>query len=80
MPTLWVINDANLLDATVLRRMSLAVEVKVPPARVREQVWERVLNKNAMKLPSAEIKTLAELEVPPAVVDTVARVAKQIPF
>jgi SpoVK/Ycf46/Vps4 family AAA+-type ATPase len=78
VPTLWVINDADLLDATVLRRMSLAVEVKVPPASVREQVWERVLNKNAMHLPSAEIKTLAELEVPPAVVDTAARVAKQI--
>lgn len=78
VPTLWVINDADLLDATILRRMSLALEVKVPPASVREQVWGRVLNKNAMQLPTAEIKALAELEVPPAVVDTAARVAKQI--
>jgi AAA+ superfamily predicted ATPase len=78
VPTLWVINDTQLIDATILRRMSLAVEVKVPPAGKREQVWQRVLDKNTMQLPKKDIKTLAELEVPPAVVDTAARVAKQL--
>ena len=78
VPTLWVVNDARLIDTSILRRMSLAVEVKVPPAGMREQVWQRVLDKNSMQLPKEEIKTLAELEVPPAVVDTATQVAKQL--
>lgn len=78
VPTLWIINDADMLDPAIVRRMSLAIEMRVPPAQVRERVWQRVLDKNSMTLPQEEVKHLAKLDIAPAVVDSAARVARQI--
>ena len=78
VPTIWIINDADLLDASIVRRMSLAIELKVPPTSSRERFWERALEKNAVELPQKDIRALAKLDISPAVVDNAARVAKQI--
>ncbi|MDY0204916.1 MAG: AAA family ATPase [Desulfovibrio desulfuricans] len=78
VPTLWVLNDVEILDAAIVRRMSLAIELKVPPASVRQRVWQRVLDKNALSLPNQQIRHLAELDIAPAVVDNAARVAREI--
>lgn len=78
VPTLWVLNDVSILDAAIVRRMSLAIELKVPPASVRQRVWQRVLDKNALSLPEQQIRHLAELDIAPAVVDNAARVAREI--
>lgn len=78
VPTIWIINDADLLDASIVRRMSLAIELKVPPTSSRERFWERALEKNAVELPQNDIRALAKLDISPAVVENAARVAKQI--
>lgn len=38
VPTLWIINDPQILDAAVIRRMSLAIEITIPPVKTREKV------------------------------------------
>ena len=78
VPTLWIINDAELLDAAIVRRMSLAIELKIPPTHSRERFWVKALDKHAVTLPGEEIQTLARLDISPAIVESAARVAKQI--
>lgn len=78
IPTIWTINDAKLLDEAVVRRMSLAIELTIPPVKAREKVWKRVLKKNALTLTSSDIKELAQLDISPAVVVNAAQFAKQI--
>lgn len=78
IPTLWIINDPQTLDTAIIRRMSLAIEITIPPLKTREKVWQRVLEKNAMSLPPHDTHELAKLDIPPAVIDNAARVAKQI--
>lgn len=78
IPTIWTINDARLLDESIIRRMALAIEMSIPPAKTRERVWQRVLSKNTLSLPDDDIRILSQLDISPAVVDNAARVAKQI--
>ena len=78
VPTFWIINDAEILDEAFIRRMSLAIQLKVPPANVRERVWKRVLEKNAVDMPDEEMRRLAELNIPPAVIDSAARFTRQV--
>ena len=35
VPTIWIANDVSGIDRTVLRRMTFALELRLPPARVR---------------------------------------------
>ncbi|MHB8811127.1 MAG: AAA family ATPase [Desulfobulbaceae bacterium] len=78
VPTLWVVNDVGLLDSAFIRRMSLAIEIKSPPASVRERVWHRVLEKHALAMGSDELRQLVELNIPPALIDSAARFTRQI--
>ncbi|GAB6081912.1 hypothetical protein JCM30471_08260 [Desulfuromonas carbonis] len=75
VPTLWTINDAALLDESVIRRMALAIEIKVPPARSRANVWRRLLDKHQVSLPEDEINQLSMIEIAPAVADNAVRFA-----
>ena len=78
VPTLWVANDVSIFDSAFIRRMSLAIEFKNPPASVRERVWQRVLEKNAVAMESEELRQLVQLNIPPAVIDSAARFTRQI--
>ena len=78
IPTIWTINEPRFLDNAVIRRMSLAMEITTPPLKARERVWKQVLKKNDLFLPPEETHELAEMEIPPAIIDNAARVAKQI--
>ena len=77
IPTIWIINDISNIDEAFIRRMSLVLEVKTPPPSTRQQIWSRVLEKNGITFPQEEMQTLAELNIPPAVIDSAARFAKQ---
>ncbi len=77
-PTVWIVNDVGILDEAFLRRMALAVEIRNPPASTRERVWKRVMQKHALDLPDEEMRRLADLNIPPAVVDSAARFTRQI--
>lgn len=78
VPTVWIVNDVEMLDEAFIRRMSLAIEFKNPPASVRERVWQRVLEKNSVTMESGELRQLTELNIPPAVIDSAARFTRQI--
>lgn len=77
VPTLWTVNDAAALGPSVLRRMTYAIEMKVPPARVRERVWQRILAREQVQVPAEEVRRLAEdFDAPPAVAAGAARSAR----
>jgi transitional endoplasmic reticulum ATPase len=77
VPTLWTVNDPSALGPSVLRRMTYAIEMKVPPARVRERVWTRLLQREQVQVPAEEIRRLAEdFDAPPAVAAGAVRSAR----
>ena len=78
VPTLWLINNPSMLDEAFLRRMSLVVEVKVPPPSQRQRVWSRLLERNQINLPQDDVKELAALNLPPALIDSAARYTRQV--
>jgi SpoVK/Ycf46/Vps4 family AAA+-type ATPase len=77
VPTLWVINNPRLVDDAVLRRMSMAFEMKIPPASSRARLWRRMLDRHNVVLPEEEICLLAGQEtVAPAIAEQAVRFAK----
>jgi hypothetical protein len=77
VPTLWTVNDPSALGPSVLRRMTYAIEMKVPPARVRERVWQRLLAREQVQVPAEEVRRLAEdFDAPPAVAAGAVRSAR----
>ncbi len=76
VPTLWVINNPNLLTEAHIRRMSLALEVKTPPASARRQVLCRILERHGCALPDEDIIDLTRQDgIPPAILDSAVRFA-----
>lgn len=77
VPTLWTVNDPTALGPSVLRRMTYAIEMKVPPARVRERVWQRLLAREQVHVPAEEVRRLAEdFDASPAVAAGAVRSAR----
>lgn len=77
VPTLWTVNDPSALGPSVLRRMTYAIEMKVPPAKVRERVWHRILAREQVQVPAEEVRRLAEdFDAPPAVAAGAVRSAR----
>ena len=48
VPTFWTVNDIELFDPALLRRMSFALQMKVPPRSVRRRIWQRLLEQNEL--------------------------------
>lgn len=49
VPALWTANDLQVPGATALRRMTLIVEMKTAPPRVREKIWRRHLSERLIR-------------------------------
>lgn len=75
VPTIWTINQPSYLDESVIRRMALAIEMKVPTAKSRKNVWKRLLDKNEMSVPDDAIAKLSEIEISPAVASNAVKFA-----
>ncbi|MDT8284376.1 MAG: AAA family ATPase, partial [Thermovirgaceae bacterium] len=76
VPTLWVINNPNLITDAHIRRMSLALEFKTPPASARRQVLCRILSRHGCELPEEDITALTKQDgIPPAILDSAVRFA-----
>ncbi len=58
-PVIWTTNDVSSVDPAYLRRMSLIVEMKVPPVSVRTKILTRLADKEGMVLSTAEIDRMA---------------------
>ena len=77
VPTIWIANDVSGIDRTVLRRMTFALELRLPPARVRTGIWSRQLAKHGVEAGEMEVRSLAEgFEVPPGVADGAIRAGR----
>lgn len=76
VPTLWIINNVDALDETVIRRMSLVIEMKRPTVSARQEVWKRVSQRHQLDLPDHAIDELVKLDATPAVLDHAVRFAR----
>ena len=76
VPVVWICNDVEAIDPAVLRRMTLAVEVKTPGRAARQRIWQRVLCETRLALPEEAVGRLASRHaVPAAVAANAVRVA-----
>ena len=67
-PTLWTLNDAGAVDPALLRRMMFALELRLPPPRVRARVWTRQLARHGIEAGPEDASSLArEFEAAPGV-------------
>jgi len=76
VPTICIINDVSSLDETIVRRMSLVLEIKSPPKSAREEVWNRIIAKHELELPEEALSELMNLDASPAVLDNAVRFAQ----
>ena len=60
VPILWTTNHQDMIDPAILRRMVYAVEMRMPPVRVRTQVWSRQLERHGITATPEEVRSLAE--------------------
>lgn len=77
VPVLWTANEIGHFDPAILRRMTLAVELKLPGARARAWLWQRLMRDSAIDCAPADLKALAEeVEVAPSIAAGALRVAE----
>ncbi len=76
VPIVWTCNDVAAIDPAVLRRMTLAIEVRTPSRPVRARIWQRVLDQTGLQLGADAVERLAgRYQAPPAVAANAARAA-----
>jgi AAA+ superfamily predicted ATPase len=76
LPTFWTANDVSRCDPAILRRMTLAIEMKAPPRHNRRVVLKRILDQEKLHLPENEIHSLAhEFDDAPALIKNAVRAA-----
>lgn len=68
VPVLWTTNSLGPLGPAVIRRMTFAIELRVPDLPVRERLWVRELARHGVVMPQPEVARLArDVPAPPAV-------------
>ena len=76
VPVIWTCNEATAIDPAILRRMSLAIEIKTPSQRVRARVWRRVLAQQQLTIGEDSVQRLSSsYPAPPALAASAARAA-----
>jgi AAA+ superfamily predicted ATPase len=77
VPVIWTANDIGVLGPTVLRRMTMCLELKVPNLVTRTRLWRQMGEAHGIVLPEADAGRLARL-VPsaPAVASAALRAAR----
>ena len=66
VPTLWTANTGEQIPAVLLRRMKFALELRLPPPRIRARIWSRQLARNGIEAGPEEALALATcFEAPP---------------
>lgn len=75
-PIIWIINNPQCLDRSLLRRMSLAIEFPTPTRVVRRRVVERHARTARLKLNAQDLDRLASMPAAPAVIGNALACAK----
>ena len=60
IPIIWTTNEIKDFDPALLRRMTFAVEFRVPPLLVRQRVLSQELRKQNLVLPMTQVEDLAK--------------------
>jgi AAA+ superfamily predicted ATPase len=77
VPVVWTCNEVTAIDPAILRRMTLAIEVRTPSRPVRARIWRRVLSGSGLRLDvDAADRLAARYSVPAAVAAGAVRVAR----
>ncbi len=77
VPILWTSNNIGEIDPALLRRMTLAIELKQPPARQRERILARLSERHGVPLSDIELESLAhKLDATPAVLENALLAAR----
>ena len=77
VPVLWTSNNIHEIDPALLRRMTLAIELKAPPASQRQRILRRVAERTELPLTEAEITRLAaRIDATPAIIENALKAAK----
>jgi len=77
VPVLWTANDVDHFDPAILRRMTLAIELKLPGARARARLWQRLVSGSAIVCAPEGLKSLAEeVEIAPGLAASAVRAAE----
>ena len=77
VPVLWTSNNIHEIDPALLRRMTLAVELRMPPASQRARILGRLAKRIKVKMTESEVERLArQIEATPAVVENALKAAK----
>lgn len=76
VPIIWTSNELGNMDPALLRRMTLALELKRPPAAQRARIMEQMLKRHALEIPTADIQRLAHsIDATPAIMENAIRAA-----
>ncbi|WP_114376129.1 AAA family ATPase [Elioraea thermophila] len=68
VPVIWTTNALDPLGPAVIRRMTFAIELRVPDLPVRVRLWERELSRHGVAMAEDEVAALArEVAAPPSV-------------
>jgi len=77
VPTLWTANTSDRIPEAFLRRMKFALELRLPPPRIRARIWSRQLARNGIEAGPEDALSLArDFEAPPGVAAGVAEAAR----
>lgn len=76
-PTIWTCNDVTSLPQPVLRRMTMAVEVRAPSVTARQRVWHRILERHDMVAETTLVHRLAsDFDAPPGLAEQAVRACR----
>ncbi len=77
VPVFWTSNNIHEIDPALLRRMTLAVEMRLPPPAQRKHILKRLAERNELALSDREADQLArKLQATPAVFESAVKAAK----
>ncbi len=78
-PILWTTNVADGVDPAILRRMTFALELRIPTPAVRARIWARQLSRHGIEATADDARALAaEFDAAPGVATGAASAARLI--
>ncbi len=77
VPIVWTSNDLGYVDPAVLRRMTLAVELKRPPASQRKRILAELARRHGVVLTEHDLEGLSrKIDATPAILENAVIAAK----
>ena len=75
-PTLWIVNEPDLLGPAILRRMTYALRFPASNRAVRARIIDRLARRQRLHLKDEDRRALASLDAAPAIVAHALRAAE----